>query len=217
MVPGFEDPRRGLAPPSEAPLKPRVGHDPRVECALEAQESVLEVAEVVEEPLGLEHQVGLVAEVEPQPVGEDLLHRAQQLGVAAELYQEVRLCRPGQLGVPRLVMEVAEGGASLYSKEKIREAVEGAVLEVSLVNHLDPGAHGLERLLGARPVLRDLDYPTAFGQQALEEPLFVLDAGPLQEPELWVVRVRGQPGGVLMDDAAASPFQSGALHPGREV
>src|SRR5439155_16006432 len=125
----------------------------------EAQESVPEVAEVVEEPLGLEYQVGLVAEVEPQPVGEDVLHRAEQLGVAAELHQEVRLCRPGQLGVPRLVVEVAEGGASLYSEEKIREAVEGAVLEVSLVNHLDSGAHGLERLLGARPVLGDLDYP----------------------------------------------------------
>ena len=76
--------------------------------------------------------------------GPDALDRLQQLGVGAELDQEIGLGRQGELGIPGLVVVGAEGRGAGHADEEVGVAVPVLDLEMGLVDHRRPGLEGTE-------------------------------------------------------------------------
>jgi hypothetical protein len=111
----------------------------------------------VEEVAGAEPFLVAVVEHQDQLVGPAAEHSFEEPGVGAELDQEVRLDRAGELGVPGDVV-VGAGSRVVGAVEEIRVSVPVAGVQAPLVDDGGAGAHGGEGLGGCvRILVLDLD------------------------------------------------------------
>lgn len=79
------------------------------------------------------------------------LELLEQIGVEAQLDEEVGLGVSRELGVQDLVAERAEGGGGpLYALEEVGEAAPVAVNECGLVDDIGPAEHRMAGRLGRR-------------------------------------------------------------------
>ncbi len=146
-------------------------------------EAVLDAA-VVGGELGDAERLGLARpEHYVHPLRRGSLDRLDELGVEAELQQEVRLHTPRELRVRHLVAERPQLRRALDAVQEVAVSAPADVVEQhALVDHLSPGVHRRDRLLcacaralEARPVL-DLDDLPAIGAQLIQVALLVLIA-----------------------------------------